>query len=527
MAFLKARISQHQPDDISSGFILRDEGGYYTLESKGSTSLQLSKRAAYPVTYAHQTQGGAFVCGYGQYDPSPNDEFLQIIINPQGHVRIQRDAFATLPLFYACTPDELIISNDYGYVFSALPSKTLNLRGVLSSLLPNTADRDSLWSEISVLGERQVLEWFEGKMVVHQPKARGWSSSPQAEESDPADFKRILDGHFSSILENVVTRNSLGFEASGGLDSATLPLYCAPFLKYSDVPIFSIVYPGDFGTSQLEKLESLASTTGLELHTVFADPATMYPLARMIQGRAPYVHTSTEEIYTEPIARMVQEMAARHISVVGTGLGGDDIFENRLSSEQQLAYGHVERRRRRMLHYPEFYTAAFRAAYIESTLEVPSYPLPLLPVSLSGQPNTHNNIYIERGIWPVSAYADPELYRFCQGLPAHFRANKNILRAYHSAYGFPEAIYNPRQNEHFGPFFIESLSSGRYDDIIYSLASNALTAELGYVDLDMMLVTYEQCKANLADKMQLYYVFLWIGTEINLQIGTGRFKYSA
>jgi asparagine synthase (glutamine-hydrolysing) len=173
---------------------------------------------------------------------------------------------------------------------------------------------------------------------------------------------------------------------------------------------------------------------------------------------------------------------------------------------------------------PPFITEKARDEHLENISSKSPYALPLLAVSLHGAQIARNTIYIRHGIWPVSPYADAELYKYCQGLPAHSRANKNILRAYHAAYGFPEVIYHPKQNEHFGEFFDKSFSSGKYDGIINQMAADSLTAKLGYVDPGALLEAYHSCKQQLSQENDRwsFHIYAWLNAEINLHLGLAR-----
>jgi hypothetical protein len=129
-------------------------------------------------------------------------------------------------------------------------------------------------------------------------------------------------------------------------------------------------------------------------------------------------------------------------------------------------------------------------------------------------------LYIEQDVWPVSPFIDPALYEFCQGLPAHFRADRQILRAFYKAYGLPGTIYNPSQREHFGGFFTSAFMSGKYDDVIRHFANDSIAVELGYVDKQQLLATFAESRhAPNANEEHLLYVYFWLCFEVNARPG--------
>jgi hypothetical protein len=514
VSFLQINLGQH--DSLingSSGFGVKLIDGFYVIGTPEAPFFKLRERDDYPVTYACLHEG-AVIAGYGPVSPAPNDEFLQIIIDSDGGVALKRDAYATMPLFYSNSSEHFILSNDYSYVFDHLKSVTLDQRGLMDSLMPNPDSRSTLWQEIKIAGERLELERNSTGLQTRLPKEREWTFSKQADQSDPKHFSRRLSDHLENFGDLFAKNEGFAYEASGGLDSSSLPLYYSQARPgYQRGPLNSMLLPGNFGVSQFAKLEALSKTTGSRNDYIQVDQETDFPLARFLKGDQTGGYYCFDEIYSEALKKLVVHMAGQGTRVVATGIGGDELFENTLSAEQQLHYGLIELTRRKGASYPPFLTNRFRQEYIASTPDLPPYPMPLLGSSLHGAQTARNNIYINNDIWPVSPFADVDLYRYCQGLPAQFRANKNILRAFHAAHKFPEVIYNPRQNEHFGDFFDESLASGKYDELVSEIAYNSVTVRLGLVDIDELIRIY-----NNRETEWLFHVYVWLNAEINLRL---------
>lgn len=139
-----------------------------------------------------------------------------------------------------------------------------------------------------------------------------------------------------------------------------------------------------------------------------------------------------------------------------------------------------------------------------------------------------NNLFIREGIWPVSPFSSPELYQYIQGLPVHFRANKNILRAFHKAKGFTELIYNAKENEYFDVFFGECFARGTYDHLLETLLPMARTVDMGYVDVAKIKEAYCRTKHNPTVKTDLQFrLYCFLSLEISLhlsgaKLGLGR-----
>lgn len=524
MGFLEIHLPLKRPGiglAEPEGLSIFEQAGYYYI-SRGTEQLaRLRKRSAYPSTYCRRLDDKTVVFGYGPITVSDNDESLQVILHGDGSLAIKRDYYATLPIFYSVAAGIFVLSNSYESVVCALPAATLNHDSLLETLLPNPDRHADLWEEVKILEERHILTIDRGQRpVVQLPDPRPWASSNQAGESNPRLFKDTLESSLEAFIEKFDMDGTLAFEVSGGIDSALLPLHVAKTRK-GRVPgiLGSMGFPGGFGATQHEKLLTLAEQTDFRALRAVIDPKDEYPLARIVKGVQSPPFYCFSEIYSEPLGDLADRFAQQGVQVVATGIGGDELFENTLSAEQQLFFGNVEQQRRRSLHYPPFSTPKMREQYVRSAPMVAPYPLPLLGVSLHGAQLARNNIYISRDIWPVSPFANAELYQFCQGLPVRFRANKNILRAFYEAHSFPKTIYQPSQNEHFGEFFADSFSTDRYGDLIQKLSQDSITKRLGLIDTARLLEVYKEYRAGtvVEGRKWLLYIYTWLCAELNLQ----------
>lgn len=525
MDFLRIQIELDKLDSyLLSGFVVSEDSQYYSIRSGEKLIAKLRIRKSYPSTYCRQISDEVVVFGYGPESPTSSEEFLQIILDKNKGLIVKRDLYATLPIFYGESNERFILSNDYEVVVQSFTSLGLNQNVLLEALLPNPDCHLTLWNQVKILDERHTLELDVAKknIIVTPPSPRSWHSSKEAPRSDPTLFKEVFDSHLDNFLHKFQNLNSFAFEVSGGIDSATLPLYFAKKNKEVRPLLGSMVFPGNFGETQDEKLIILSEKTGFQVEKVAIVEDKNYPLSRFNKSYRYFYNF--DEIYTEPLEELAGLLQSKGIKTVATGIGGDELFENTLSAEYQLRYGKNELKYRHQFSYPSFITSLAKKKYIEATPSQPPYPLPLLATSLHGANLARNNVYISHDIWPVSPYANVELYDFCQGLPAVYRANKNILRAFHEAFGFPKIIHSPKQNEYFGDLFERSFQSGAYDSMIENICQSSITRQLGLIDTDKLMQEYEALKLE-QNKKKLYmffYIFSFLSTEINLQFAQKR-----
>lgn len=503
---------------------MREGEEYYTVGSPDSPMFfSLRIRPDYPKTYCYKIDDTRIVCGYGPVNPDDNDEFLQILITSNGSVTVRRDAYATLPLWLGESEGVVSLCNEHAVVSGDLPSLRLNRQGVLDTLVPHFAQTSTVWSEMQLLGERQILEIHPRDTVIHHPKPREWRFSAEAPVSEFRDFSRYFSYHLDRFTESRLKGQQFAYEVSGGLDSSLLPLYHVR--KGDDLGrgMASLIFPGEFEITQRSKLDTIARLTGLPRYGIPLHDEANYPLVDLLEDKTGHPAYCLENIYAVPTKRLLKLLANDGVRVIVTGHGGDDVFENTLSVEEALGFGNSEKERRRTLQYAPFFTAKFRQDHLDAVLEHQPYPVPYLSASLLDGFVGLNNAYIEHDIWPVSPFIDPVLHEYCQGLPAHWRAKKAIMRIFYHAYGLPDEIFDPVQNEHFGGFFEHALTSGRYDNLIESLLKDSVASKLGYVNPEILRQAYQDNKQYPALRRDdhLLALYLWLSFEINAQKGLG------
>lgn len=517
MAFLSFVIPKATDNKLPYNLHVRD--GYYHVTVPSSTllSLQLRQRDAYPGTYCEQLPDGTVRIGYGVHAQTTNDEFLRAELAPDGSFSITRDAIATLPLYYTETANALIISNSYAAVVAAASSLTVEREHLPRMLLQ---DKDTyshtLWQEVHVLGERQKLTVQNGTVKLQLPKPRAWQKSMDVAPQNPTQYQEKLDTTFEHFCNTRLKGQRFSFELSGGLDSATLPLYI--HRHYPQVPLHAVAlsYPGDEGKGQAQKLGVLGKALGAQPVMVPLDPMQHYPLARYLHGNANAPFSPYDMIYEEANQAIAKQLEQAGIQVVVTGVGGDDIHENIVTPEQHFGVGRdaVERQSLRM---PPFVSPQFMQDWQRAHEHPITPPTPTLPASIHTIHLARSNIYIERGIWPVSPFTSPAFYEFCQGLPAYMRANKNILRAYHQAYNFPAEIYAAKHNENFEPFLREVFASGAYDQALDYFGQHSVLAQLGHINAEGLTWLRNHLKDPTIDQQWLFYLFTWLSIELNLR----------
>lgn len=522
MPFLFLRIDKDVFTHPKEALFIRDDPEFYILQNQSeSIMVCLRKRQAYPVSFCRPRASGGWEFGYGDTSQQPENEFLLLTISITGELTVTRDRYATLPLFYSRTPEAIIIGNEYEDVVSALSERHLSRTGLLESLAITSQLSLPFVEEVHLLREREILTYTANGAHLAHPSDRTWLTSSDMPPVSPRDFMTKLNSTFDHFIRTRLEGQAFAFEISGGLDSATLPQYYAR-TQHNKVPIASMLFPDKHEVTQRQKLKAIEDVTSSASFVATLNTDTTFPLARMITTShfTPHYY---EKIYNEASSSLIEQLERHGVKIICGGGGGDELFGNIVNPNDLVVHGDIERNRRHTQTLPPFVTEAFRSDYIKHTPDHPRHSLSLHSFSV-GNNQQGNNAYIRHDIWPVSPFIDSDLYAWCQGLPAYLRANKNILRSYHQAHGYIEDIYHPVQNEDFGDFFTKCFRLGKYDTLLHHLTANSVTARLGYVDIENLMATYAKGR-NTDSGDDLFNIYLWLSTEINLQYTPGLTLY--
>jgi hypothetical protein len=480
------------------------KSGVYAIQGK------IRSRTAYPGTFCEDQADGSVLFGYGSRRQQSDDEFLHVRFDNEGGIHIQRDLFCTLPLFYGYKDGRFVVSNEYQEVVRRLPNLSIDTDSMCKSLLGITSERPyTLWKEIKTLSEREALIYKDGQVVFVPAAPRPWTFSAELAETNPRAFPGMIKDRLTRFIDTRLAGNVVGFELSGGLDSALLPLYMAKQGWSPTGVAGSMIQPAMAGQErQLQKIAALERVTGLQAKKIYLDPRRHYPLRTILHQKSPPPFDPQHELYQAPALEINEYFQAQGVTIAVTGCGGDQLLENRPLPSL----------------YPPDPESQSRPSYLSSICREPedtvdpyaSIPT-LLPKTIALENFAQANNYINHGIWPVSPFYDLPLFNYCQALPVQFRANKNIFRAFFEANRFPDLLYLG-DNEDFGYFFYSCVHSGVYDRLISHLAANAVTHKLGYAAVEVMKELYASLRNAGAQDRLLFNIYSWIEVELNLQM---------
>jgi len=442
-------------------------------------------------------------------------EFLLIILKEDPfEIKVYRDAFCTLPVFYMQKDDFFFLSNEFTELFSYLSKddrididfKCLAEQLLFKAGLPNK----TIFSEIKILTERSILTGNNKRVKIKYPSSNLISTKSLNLKNSLKSFTEILEKTLDNYWSKFKQKEYVGFEVSGGVDSVAPIKFCSQISK-KKLKGFSMVFEGELGAGQKEKLREIAKFSGIEVD--FTPIVNLWPLKSQIKSKKLKPFYLKREIYFEALDKMAQKAEKQGVKIIITGTGGDEAFT--IDSREKVGFhGPQEKKFRESFDAPSLFTDKIRQGFL--SLDEDVIPIPMVPYSVLGSNLARNNIYIRHDIWPTSPLADPKFIKFCRSLPRNKKEKKKILRDYLKEQGYPETIYNPKRNENFASFFENTICRKEIKDLFTRLISNFQLSKLGIIDKkEFMKVYSEYCQKK--SKISPLYFYTVATTEILLQ----------
>jgi asparagine synthase (glutamine-hydrolysing) len=239
----------------------------------------------------------------------------------QGRLLLARDRLGIKPLYYALTATELLFASEIKALLAAGWRAELN-RAVIPEYL---ATRYVSGDETFFRGVRKLLP---GRLLSWSPlegfRQRRWWHAPEVGSAPsggtPRAATEVRERLESAARSHLMSDVPLGLFLSGGLDSTALAALVAP-LASGPLRTFSVGFD-EPGASELPYARLAAAALGARHREVVVSPASFFDaLPRLVWHEdEPIAFTSSIPLY------FVSRLASRHVKVVLTGEGADELF---------------------------------------------------------------------------------------------------------------------------------------------------------------------------------------------------------
>jgi asparagine synthase (glutamine-hydrolysing) len=242
---------------------------------------------------------------------------------PRRRLLLVRDRLGVKPLYWAVAGTRLLFGSE---IKSLLASGLIEARpneAALPQLLGtrSVAGDETMFVGVSTLMPGHVLSFAGGSATIRRywdvPTRDTTTTAPGDRVADVRRFRELLE---ESIRLRLMSDVPLGVFLSGGLDSSAIAALMAPMMG-RPLDTFSVAF-ADRAFNELEYSRTVAQALGARMHEVVIDDRDFFgALPRLIWHEdEPIAHASSVALH------FVSVLAARHVKVVLTGEGSDELL---------------------------------------------------------------------------------------------------------------------------------------------------------------------------------------------------------
>jgi asparagine synthase (glutamine-hydrolysing) len=240
----------------------------------------------------------------------------------RGRLLLARDRLGIKPLYYAATEGELLFASEIKAILAAGPIRPVLDTAVLPEFLATrfVAGEATFFRGVRKLLPGRTLAWSAAGGL----RGRRYWSLPLEVREEAGSLEDEARG-IRERLEGVVRRHlmsdvPLGLFLSGGLDSSGLAALMAP-MAAAPIRTFSVGF-AEPGANELPFARLAAAAVGAEHREVLVSPGDFFDaLPRLVWHEdEPIAFASSVPLF------FVSRLARRHVKVVLTGEGADELF---------------------------------------------------------------------------------------------------------------------------------------------------------------------------------------------------------
>ncbi|MFL6213224.1 MAG: asparagine synthase (glutamine-hydrolyzing), partial [Blastocatellia bacterium] len=240
----------------------------------------------------------------------------------QRRLLLARDRLGIKPLYYSLADDgTLHFASEIKSLLEASAVKPQLNYAALADFAANraTMGEATLFRGVKRLLPGHTLLWHDGHVSI-EPYWQLSFSKPDDSLTDADHVARFRELFEEAVRLRLMSDVPLGMFLSGGIDSSAIAAVMSRLVK-APIKTFSVAF-AEREANELEYARIVARAFKTEHHEIIVSPAEFFAaLPQMVyQEDEPIAHSSSVPLY------FVSKLAARHVKVVLTGEGSDELL---------------------------------------------------------------------------------------------------------------------------------------------------------------------------------------------------------
>jgi asparagine synthase (glutamine-hydrolysing) len=237
---------------------------------------------------------------------------------------IARDRLGVKPLYYVLTDDgSLYFASEIKALLAAGAVRPELNAGALPCYLANKATfgDETLFEGVKRLPPGNTLRWRDGRVEIEEywdvHFAQGDEDTGRSDEDYQEEWAELFK---TSVRLRLMADVPLGMFLSGGIDSSAIAAVMSTMVR-EPIKTFSVGF-AERQANELEYARLVASAYGTDHHEVIVSPGEYFAaLPKLIWHEdEPLAHVASVPLF------FVSKLAARHVKVVLTGEGSDELL---------------------------------------------------------------------------------------------------------------------------------------------------------------------------------------------------------
>ncbi|MBZ5608125.1 MAG: asparagine synthase (glutamine-hydrolyzing) [Acidobacteriia bacterium] len=237
-------------------------------------------------------------------------------------ILLARDRFGKKPLYFAILPDGLYFASELKCLRAAGVPLDPDPEALRLYLLLNYIPDP--WSPYRAVRKLAPGTWLRYYADGHTQQGRYWQlpvpvEEPAAGLTEDVACRQLREAFDESVQVRMISDVPLGAFLSGGIDSSSVVASMA-YVTQAPVKTFSIGFE-EPGFNELPLAAAVARKYHTDHHEILVRPDSVGLVSKLVRHFGePFGDSSAIPTY------LVSEFAARHVKVVLTGDGGDELF---------------------------------------------------------------------------------------------------------------------------------------------------------------------------------------------------------
>jgi asparagine synthase (glutamine-hydrolysing) len=236
---------------------------------------------------------------------------------------LARDRFGVKPLYYCQIEDGSLV---FGSEIKALLASGLVRAALNASVLPDflanhaPSGEETFFAGVQRLPAGHFLVWRDGVVRVERYWDLPLPDDSLAGRTDASLTEEYLERLREAVRLRLMADVPLGAFLSGGIDSAAITALMAELVD-GPIKTFSVAF-AEREANELEYARLVATTFKTDHHELLLEPVTFF-------DRLPRLTWHEDEPIAHPSSialNAVSELASRHVKVVLTGEGSDELL---------------------------------------------------------------------------------------------------------------------------------------------------------------------------------------------------------